>query len=840
MRRAFAALLLLGASVAYAAVPQRLNYQGKLGNAAGDPLSGTYSFRFKLFAAETGGAALFSEDVTGANAVSVVNGIYTVQIGSFTTGGIPYGVFNGPDLYLEVDVNAGANLTGAETLAPRERLNSAAWAVHALGAERLGTGAVIATFTSAGNLTAPFGVTAGTVTIDDGSATGRLASRNGLDFYSTTSGLGQLAGLLQGSGNATPNYITLGNINPGFNPTVGVAGGDSNIGLDIRTKGTGDLVLLSAPGERARLLGSSGYFGVGTNAPAAALHVSSAATVGSTPVFIVSSGVAAGQELLRVQRNGNVGIGTAVPSKSLHVLSTGGGGIEIEDLTSPYMHIRRDASNEWYQMAAPAGSNTLEFRPGNALNASVLSMMVGGNVGISTNAPAATLDVDGSASFGSGALKSTFTSVPSNSTYALRTSSGINVGGAGGVVAAFFSGNGAALTGISASDNTKVAKTGDSMSGPLTVLGSSIVVINNDAAQAFSFAVTSATDRGVYHLYVATTGRVDLNAGVFTVGGASLVVVNGGAAVGATNPAFIGASLSLQGRTFQVFNGAANAQISIRSAANAAIWSESGNGFAGRRLFFQQHFGVGNQIIWRNASETTGATNQDNILVLTSTGGVGIGIQPNARLHVSSASTNAADNIVLVSTTNGTATTNLFRVQANGNVFAHGAMTGGGADVAEMYAAQPEVEPGDVVEFSPSGRLRRADESSRRVMGIISSNPGTLLGWDINRQEMPEHRPLALAGRVPVKFSDENGAARRGDALTPASVPGFARRANAGELVIGSVLEDAGPGKVLAYVRSPDPYGRAELLELRTQNENLRRDLDELRRAVMKGREGGR
>jgi hypothetical protein len=107
-------------------------------------VSGTYSFRFKLFAAETGGSPLFSEDVTGANAQSVVNGIYSVQIGSYTAGGVPYGVFEGPDLYLEIDVNAGASLTGAETLAPRERLNSAAWALHALGSERLGAGATVA------------------------------------------------------------------------------------------------------------------------------------------------------------------------------------------------------------------------------------------------------------------------------------------------------------------------------------------------------------------------------------------------------------------------------------------------------------------------------------------------------------------------------------------------------------------------------------------------------------------------------------------------------------------------------------------------------------------------
>ncbi len=191
-RLAVAALLLLSSvSDVLAAVPQRLNYQGKLANAAGDPLSGTYSFRFKLFAAETGGAALFSEDVTGANAVSVANGIYTVQIGSFTAGGVPYGVFEGQDLYLEVDVNAGATLTSAETLTPRERLNAAAWAVHALGAERLGAGVAIATFTTAGNLLAPYGVNAASGSFTSGVTAGSgTFTTSGASQYSVTTASG--------------------------------------------------------------------------------------------------------------------------------------------------------------------------------------------------------------------------------------------------------------------------------------------------------------------------------------------------------------------------------------------------------------------------------------------------------------------------------------------------------------------------------------------------------------------------------------------------------------------------------------------------------------------------
>ncbi|MBI4425871.1 MAG: hypothetical protein HY554_19230, partial [Elusimicrobia bacterium] len=62
----------------WAAVPQFILYQGKLADSTGNPLSGTFSFRFKFFAQATGGTPLFTEQLSGGNAVTVVNGIYTV------------------------------------------------------------------------------------------------------------------------------------------------------------------------------------------------------------------------------------------------------------------------------------------------------------------------------------------------------------------------------------------------------------------------------------------------------------------------------------------------------------------------------------------------------------------------------------------------------------------------------------------------------------------------------------------------------------------------------------------------------------------------------------------
>ena len=51
-------------------------------------------------------------------------------------------------------------------------------------------------------------------------------------------------------------------------------------------------------------------------------------------------------------------------------------------------------------------------------------------------------------------------------------------------------------------------------------------------------------------------------------------------------------------------------------------------------------------------------------------------------------------------------------------------------------------------------------------------------------------RPVALAGRVPVKISLENGDIHRGDYLTSSSIKGYAMKATSGGLIIGRAMED--------------------------------------------------
>ena len=72
---------------------------------------------------------------------------------------------------------------------------------------------------------------------------------------------------------------------------------------------------------------------------------------------------------------------------------------------------------------------------------------------------------------------------------------------------------------------------------------------------------------------------------------------------------------------------------------------------------------------------------------------------------------------------------------------------------------------------------------SLNVAGIVSTQPHLVMGMELVKdEETGEEIPgvnavqLSLAGRVPVKVSDENGPIKRGDFLTSSSIPGHAMK----------------------------------------------------------------
>ena len=91
-----------------------VNYQGRLGDADGNPLTDIYAMTFALYDAASGGSSVWGPE--SHPTVQVSAGLFSVGLGSQTAGGIPTSTWDG-DRYLEITVDG-------ETLSPRELLRS--------------------------------------------------------------------------------------------------------------------------------------------------------------------------------------------------------------------------------------------------------------------------------------------------------------------------------------------------------------------------------------------------------------------------------------------------------------------------------------------------------------------------------------------------------------------------------------------------------------------------------------------------------------------------------------------------------------------------------------------
>ena len=117
--------LFLLSSAGYAQVPQKMNYQGYLTNAAGVPVNGTLQIVFSIYNVPAGGAPLWTETQN----VIVTQGVYSVNLGDVAPIGL---TFNNP-YYLGVRMGADPEMT------PRKVLTSVGYAFRALTVESVGS-----------------------------------------------------------------------------------------------------------------------------------------------------------------------------------------------------------------------------------------------------------------------------------------------------------------------------------------------------------------------------------------------------------------------------------------------------------------------------------------------------------------------------------------------------------------------------------------------------------------------------------------------------------------------------------------------------------------------------
>lgn len=145
-----------------------------------------------------------------------------------------------------------------------------------------------------------------------------------------------------------------------------------------------------------------------------------------------------------------------------------------------------------------------------------------------------------------------------------------------------------------------------------------------------------------------------------------------------------------------------------------------------------------------------------------------------------------------------------------------------GADLAEVYYTKEAggLPPGTLVSLDPAleAGVKRSDGPyDPHLLGIVSTRPGHVLG-----EQAPAVRGtpaiVALAGRVPVRVSAENGPIMPGDYLTSSSVPGVAMKATQPGFVVAQALtafNSTGEGVVAGFIKpiwySPPPVHGADL-----------------------------
>ncbi|KKT85768.1 MAG: hypothetical protein UW85_C0013G0011, partial [Parcubacteria group bacterium GW2011_GWA1_Parcubacteria_45_10] len=165
-----------------------------------------------------------------------------------------------------------------------------------------------------------------------------------------------------------------------------------------------------------------------------------------------------------------------------------------------------------------------------------------------------------------------------------------------------------------------------------------------------------------------------------------------------------------------------------------------------------------------------------------------------------------------------------------------------GADLAEHYLTYDlAAEAGDVIAIDTQNDVavtRSQSKMDKNAIGIVATKPGLVLGSEdgstagvetnVDTTAVAEGRAktveVALAGRVPVKVTLENGIIKKGDYLTPASKPGYAMKQTQAGVTIGRALEDFdGSSSVLAYFSPNQEASEGELNQLleKTQKESV-------------------
>lgn len=327
-------------------INENIHFQGKVVNTDGTNVAnGDYDFVFKLYTVDSAGTAIWTENRTSANQVTVTDGVFSVDLGSVTA--LPGSVdFNTDNIYLGIEFN------GDGEMSPRIQFTAVPYAHNAAKVGGLTvtdttstltipSGIIVAfsgsndtTFTTTGstNVTLP---TTGTLATLAGSETltNKIIGSTGLTFSGSTTdittgtnehlsimpnGTGNVGigttnpseklyvynsvnnqtGFVvsnDNSGSAAQAFFAIGS-NPTANPWNGVF--FQHYGANFTPNG------LRMPSSTTIIGGGSNGLSIGTD--------------NSSSLNFFTSGVASGADMT-LNSSGNLGIGTTNPTELLHV-----------------------------------------------------------------------------------------------------------------------------------------------------------------------------------------------------------------------------------------------------------------------------------------------------------------------------------------------------------------------------------------------------------------------------------------------------------------------------------------------------------------------------------------
>lgn len=678
----------------------------------------------------------------GAGTISST-GVNTMTIDSGTTGA--------------VNIGTGAN---AKVVTLGSTNTSASTAINS------GTGGITLLTGTSGNLSMTTGST-GTVTLDSGT-TGAVNVGTGSNAKTVTVG--------------SLNTTATTNINSGTGGLTLLTGTSGNLSLTTGTTGTATLDSGTTGGVNVGTNANAKTVTIGNSTGATAVNINTGTggltlTTGTTGAVSLKSGTT-GSVTLDSGTTGAVNVGNGANAKTITIgnntsstavnITSGTGGISLLTTTSGNLSLTSGSTGTVTLDSGTTGAVNI----GNGANAKTVT------IGNSTSSTAL--------NFTSGTGAQTFTS--SNATGTTTSSafvfnpSAIN-SGTGLYLSSSTLTSGLLMdlqvSGTAAAANQtalNILTTGATATNGITTYGAQISNTHTNA--------TSGTNVALY-----------LNASGATTANYGLIVNSGNVGIGTTTPS----------RTFDV-TGDWGGNVVTTTTTNSGTTST----ISTKALAY-----------YVASSDTTGTcatgTKTFNITGLSATEGSYAYIVSKAidagcnagTLTVTVSINGTTISTVANANTGGTVTENYMVAYANGGWRIIGTpSTADGADLAEMYSTNDRgLEAGDVVSLDSSlkfGVKKSAGVNDRGVMGIVSTTPAMVIGE--TGGEGVTAVPIALAGRVPVKVSTENGPIKAGDQLTPSSIAGVAMKATKAGPIIGMAMnnyEDSGKqGLILAFVRS--------------------------------------